>query len=54
MKWEQKRLKKEKLRGDALDPLSELNKQLVDNMYKGYSPKKAHKLMKDFHKKGAT
>lgn len=23
-------------------------------MYKGYSPKKAHKLMKDFKKKGAT
>jgi hypothetical protein len=23
-------------------------------MYKGYSPKKAHKLMKGFHSKGAT
>lgn len=34
--------------------MTKLNKELVDKMHKGYSPKKANSLMKNFHKAGGT
>jgi len=42
------------IRGENLNPLTKLNKELVDKMQKGYSPKKANNLMKNFHKAGGT
>ena len=36
-----------------MNPLTELNKELVNKMHKGYSPKKAKSLVKGFKDKDA-
>ena len=44
-----------KLNGNTnLNEIAGLNKKLVDKMYKGYSPKKAGGLIKDFRKGKGT
>ena len=48
LKAEQQKAFKRQLRGDTLNPLTDLNRKLVKKMHKGYSPKKAKTLMRGF------